>query len=165
MFSPADQHALYFSNQYLFKTTDGGEHWTRISDDMTRENPGVPPNLDAATAADAPQPQSKRLGVIYTIAPSPVRAPLLWIGTDDGYIHVTQDDGKTWQNVTPRELNAVEQGRDDRGVALRRERGLRRGRSAPARRQRAVHLPHAGRRQDAGRRSPRVCRPASTCRR
>src|SRR5207244_3190509 len=62
-------------------------------------------NLDAATAADAP-PQSKRLGVIYSIAPSAVRASLLWIGTDDGYIHVTQDDGKTWTNVTPRELNA-----------------------------------------------------------
>ena len=105
VFSPADQHALYFSDQYLFKTTDGGAHWARISDDMTRENPGVPPNLDAATAADAPA-QSKRLGVIYTIAPSAVKAPLLWIGTDDGYIHVTQDDGKTWTNVTPREVNA-----------------------------------------------------------
>jgi photosystem II stability/assembly factor-like uncharacterized protein len=106
VFSPADPHALYFSDQYLFKTTDGGAHWARISDDMTRENPGVPPNLDAATAADVPQPQSKRLGVIYTIAPSAVKAPLLWIGTDDGYIHVTQDDGKTWSNVTPRELSA-----------------------------------------------------------
>ena len=105
VFSPADPHALYFSDQYLFKTTDGGSHWTRISDDMTRENPGVPPNLDAATAADAP-PQSKRLGVIYSIAASAVRAPLLWIGTDDGYIHVTHDDGKTWANVTPRELTA-----------------------------------------------------------
>jgi photosystem II stability/assembly factor-like uncharacterized protein len=106
VFSPADPHALYFSDQYLFKTTDGGEHWARISDDMTRENPGVPSNLDAATAADVPQPQSKRLGVIYTIAPSAVKAPLLWIGTDDGYIHVTQDDGKSWSNVTPRELSA-----------------------------------------------------------
>jgi len=105
VFSPADPRALYFSDQYLFKTTDGGGHWTRISEDMTRENPGVPPNLDAATAADAP-PQSKRLGVIYTIAPSAVRAPLIWIGTDDGYIHVTPDDGKTWQNATPRELSA-----------------------------------------------------------
>ena len=105
VFSPADPKALYFSDQYLFKTTDGGAHWTRISDDMTRENPGVPPNLDAATAADAPA-QSKRLGVIYSIAPSAVRAPLLWIGTDDGYIHVTQDDGKNWTNVTPREINA-----------------------------------------------------------
>ena len=105
VFSAADPHALYFSDQYLFKTTDGGNSWTRISDDMTRENPGVPPNLDAATAADVP-PQSKRLGVIYTIAPSPVRAPLLWIGTDDGYVHVTPDDGRTWQNVTPPGVNA-----------------------------------------------------------
>ena len=104
VFSPVDQHALYFSDQYLFKTTDGGAHWTRISEDMTRENPGVPSNLDAATAADAPE--SPRRGVIYAIAPSSVRAPLIWIGTDDGYIHVTPDDGKTWQNVTPRDLTA-----------------------------------------------------------
>jgi photosystem II stability/assembly factor-like uncharacterized protein len=104
VFSPADQHALYFSDQYLFKTTDGAAHWTRISEDMTRENPGVPPNLDAATAADAPE--SQRRGVIYSIAPSPLRAPLIWIGTDDGYVHVTPDDGKTWQNVTPRELTS-----------------------------------------------------------
>ncbi len=100
VFSKADPTALYFSDQYLFKTTDGGAHWARISEDMTRENPGVPPNLDAATAADVPA-QSKRLGVIFTIAPSPVRAPVLWIGTDDGYVHITPDDGKTWQNVTP----------------------------------------------------------------
>ena len=104
VFSPVDQHALYFSDQYLFKTTDGGAHWTRISEDMTRENPGVPPNLDAATAADAPE--SPRRGVIYSIAPSSIRGPLVWIGTDDGYIHVTPDDGKTWQNVTPRELTS-----------------------------------------------------------
>jgi photosystem II stability/assembly factor-like uncharacterized protein len=105
VFSAADPHALYFSDQYLFKTTDGGGHWTRISEDMTRENPGIPPNLDAAAAADVPE-QSKRLGVIYTIAPSPVNAPLLWIGTDDGYVHMTQDDGKTWTNVTPPGVNA-----------------------------------------------------------
>jgi photosystem II stability/assembly factor-like uncharacterized protein len=99
VFSPADPHALYFSDQYLFKTTDGGKTWARISEDMTRENPGVPSNLDAATAADAPEFQ--RRGVIYSIAPSAVKAPLIWIGTDDGYVHVTQDDGKTWANVTP----------------------------------------------------------------
>ncbi|MBZ5559829.1 MAG: hypothetical protein LAO77_21380 [Acidobacteriia bacterium] len=104
VFSPVDQHALYFSDQYLFKTTDGGKTWARISEDMTRENPGVPSNLDAAAAADAPE--GGRRGVIYSIAPSAVRAPLIWIGTDDGYIHVTQDDGKTWTNVTPREVTA-----------------------------------------------------------
>jgi photosystem II stability/assembly factor-like uncharacterized protein len=82
--SKADPHALYFSNQFLFKTTNGGESWAQISPDLTREDPGLPSNLDEATAADAPE--GKRRGVIYTIAPSPLRAPMVWIGTDDGYI-------------------------------------------------------------------------------
>jgi photosystem II stability/assembly factor-like uncharacterized protein len=99
VFSQADPHALYFSNQFLFKTINGGESWAQISPDLTREEPGVPPNLDEATAADAPE--SKRRGVIYTIAPSPLRAPLVWVGTDDGLIQVSNDDGKSWQNVTP----------------------------------------------------------------
>src|SRR5262245_55882017 len=102
VFSQADRQALYFGNQFVYKTSDGGGTWTKISDDLTREDPGVPPNLDEAAAADAPQ--GKRRGVVYTVAPSPVRAPLVWVGTDDGLIHVTQDDGKTWQNVTPPEM-------------------------------------------------------------
>ncbi len=103
-FSQADPRALYFSNQFLFKTTNGGESWTQISQDLTREDPGAPPNLDEATAADAPK--DKRRGVIYTIAPSPLRASMVWVGTDDGLIHVTNDDGKTWRDVTPPELTA-----------------------------------------------------------
>jgi len=99
VFSQADPRALYFSDQFLFKTTNGGESWSQISPDLTREDPGVPPNLNDATTADAPE--NKRRGVIYTIAPSPLRAPKIWIGTDDGYIQLTNDDGKTWQNVTP----------------------------------------------------------------
>lgn len=104
VFSQADPRALYFSDQFLFKTTNGGESWAQISPDLTREDPGVPPNLDAATAADAPE--GKRRGVIYTIAPSPLRAQTVWVGTDDGLIHRTDDDGKTWANVTPPELTA-----------------------------------------------------------
>ena len=99
VFSPADQHALYYANQFLFKTTDAAKTWTRISGDLTRPDPGVPPTLDAAAAAQVDR-NGKR-GVIYAVAPSPLRAPLLWIGTDDGVIQLTQDDGKTWQNVTP----------------------------------------------------------------
>lgn len=102
VFSQADPHALYFSDQFLFKTTNGGESWSQISPDLTREDPGVPPNLDETTAADAPE--GKRRGVIYTIAPSPLHAPTVWVGTDDGLIHLTTDDGKSWQNVTPPEL-------------------------------------------------------------
>jgi photosystem II stability/assembly factor-like uncharacterized protein len=104
VFSEADPRALYFANQFLYKTTDGGENWKQISPDLTREDPGVPSNLDAAAAADAPP--DKRRGVIYTIAPSPLRASLLWIGTDDGLIQVTPDDGTTWQNVTPPGLSS-----------------------------------------------------------
>jgi len=104
VFSQADPRALYFSDQFLFKTTNGGESWSQISPDLTREDPGVPPNLDAATAADAPE--GKRRGVIYTIAPSPLRAQTVWVGTDDGLIHKTDDDGKTWANVTPPELTS-----------------------------------------------------------
>jgi photosystem II stability/assembly factor-like uncharacterized protein len=99
VFSQADPHALYYANQFLYKTTNGGESWSQISADLTREDPGVPANLNEAAAADAPA--DKRRGVVYTIAPSPLRASLIWIGTDDGLIQLTNDDGKTWQNVTP----------------------------------------------------------------
>ncbi len=104
VFSKANPQALYFANQYLYKTVDGGENWTPISPDLTREDPGVPSNLDEAAAADSPP--GKRRGVISTIAPSPLSAPTIWIGTDDGLIRVTTDDGKTWRNVTPPTLTA-----------------------------------------------------------
>ena len=104
VFSKADPRALYYANQYLYKTTNGGESWTQISQDLTREDPGVPSNLNEAAAADAPT--EKRRGVIYTIAPSPLLAPIIWIGTDDGYFYLTRDDGKTWTNVTPSEVTS-----------------------------------------------------------
>ncbi|MFN2529948.1 MAG: hypothetical protein ABR555_01495 [Pyrinomonadaceae bacterium] len=104
VFSQADSHALYYANQFLYKTTNGGESWTQISPDLTREDPGVPPNLNESAAADAPG--DKRRGVVYTIAPSPLRASMIWIGTDDGYFQMSKDDGKTWQNVTPSDITS-----------------------------------------------------------
>ena len=105
VFSPVDHRALYFGDQYVFKTVDGGAHWTRISDDLTRPEPGVPQNLDPVTAMDVDAQRGPR-GVVYSVAPSPLNAPLVWIGTDDGLIKVTQNDGQTWQDVTPKELTA-----------------------------------------------------------
>ncbi|HXW17123.1 MAG TPA: hypothetical protein VEJ39_02390, partial [Candidatus Acidoferrales bacterium] len=102
VYSPTDPHVLYFGSQVLFRTADNGRSWQIISPDLTREDPGVPSNLDPATAADAPK--GKRRGVIYTIAPSPMKAGELWAGTDDGQIQLTRDEGKTWQNVTPPEV-------------------------------------------------------------
>jgi photosystem II stability/assembly factor-like uncharacterized protein len=104
VFSKADPHSLYYANQFLFKTTDRARTWVQISPDLTRQDPGVPATLDAAAAA-ATDRNGKR-GVIYTIAPSPLNAPLVWIGTDDGLIQLTDDEGKSWQNVTPPAITA-----------------------------------------------------------
>jgi photosystem II stability/assembly factor-like uncharacterized protein len=99
--SPRDPHELYYSNQILFRTKDGGQTWQVLSPDLTREDPGVPPNLDASAAGNIDPGIGKRRGVIYSISPSPLVAGEIWVGTDDGLIQVTRDDGKTWQNVTP----------------------------------------------------------------
>ncbi len=105
-FSPRDPHLLYFSRQVLFRTADGGATWRAISPDLTRDNPGIPANLDAPTAQDWSDPALPPRGVIYAITPSPIRAGMIWAGTDDGTIQVTRDEGATWTNVTPPSLVA-----------------------------------------------------------
>ncbi|HEX5123853.1 MAG TPA: hypothetical protein VFV97_11455, partial [Rhodanobacteraceae bacterium] len=103
VFSKRDPKRLYFGNQKIFRTSDGGAHWDAISPDLTREDPGVPANVDAVTAANH-QRQGARRGVVYAIAPSPLEADLLWAGTDDGLVWKSNDDGAHWDNVTPSEL-------------------------------------------------------------
>jgi photosystem II stability/assembly factor-like uncharacterized protein len=102
MFSPVDPHILYYAANVLFKTTDGGNSWTTISKDLTRENPGVPPSVGKLIPKGAEQQR----GVIYALAPSFKTVNTLWAGTDDGLIWVTRDGGKSWSDVTPSELTA-----------------------------------------------------------
>ena len=104
-FSKRGTKTLYFANQRLFRTTDGGDHWAPISPDLTREDAGTPATLDPTTAADDNH-VDKRRGVIYTIAPSPLSAHVLWVGTDDGLVWRSDDDGTHWRNVTPKALTA-----------------------------------------------------------
>ncbi len=103
VFSEAGSHALYFGNEYVWRTTDGGQSWDKASPILTRKDPGAPPNLDPATADDltAFERASDHWGVVYTIAPSPIDAGRVWAGTDDGLIWVTTDACGTWTNVTP----------------------------------------------------------------
>ena len=138
----------------------GARRGRSISADLTRPDPGVPPNLDARRGST--RDRNGKRGVIYAVAPSPLLVPMLWVGTDDGLIHVTTNDGKTWQNVTPPARHAVEPRHDDRGVALRLQRGVRERRPAPAAGLRAVHLSHARHGQDVAEDHERVCPPAST---
>jgi photosystem II stability/assembly factor-like uncharacterized protein len=102
IFSPVDPHVLYFASQVLWRTSDGGRNWDEISPDLTRRDPGIPATMGiyAADAAARPRPR----GVIYSIGPSPRDGGVIWVGSDDGLVHLTRDGGKTWQDVTPPEL-------------------------------------------------------------
>jgi photosystem II stability/assembly factor-like uncharacterized protein len=90
-FSFQSPYALYQSSQFLMKTADGGQSWKVISPDLTLR-PG--------------EKEEGAKGVIYTIAPSPVAAGTIWIGTDNGLVQLTRNDGQTWTEVTPPGLPA-----------------------------------------------------------
>lgn len=104
VFSDAEPGALYYGAQYVLKTTDGGLHWNEISPDLTG---GEHKPVEAAPAGPVTAENAKRrgYGVVYSIAPSPKQASLIWAGSDTGLLHVTRDGGKTWTNVTPHGLS------------------------------------------------------------
>jgi photosystem II stability/assembly factor-like uncharacterized protein len=100
MFSPVDPHVLYYATNVLFETTDGGSTWQTISKDLTRENPGIP----ASVGTLANKGVEKQRGVIYSLAPSFKSVNTLWAGTDDGLLWMTNDGGKNWTDITPKDL-------------------------------------------------------------
>jgi len=104
VFSPIDNKTLFFAGNVLFKTYDYGNTWQTISPDLTRTSYDV----DACIGIYRNDSMSRmpQRGVIYTIAPSPVDSNIIWVGTDDGLIHVTHDGGKKWENVTPPSLTS-----------------------------------------------------------
>jgi photosystem II stability/assembly factor-like uncharacterized protein len=95
VFSPADPNALYLGTQFLLKTVDGGLHWQTISPDLTRTE--TKDCKDAPATLENAKPCG--YGVLYTIAPSPLQADEIWVGSDTGLIHLTRDGGKTWTKV------------------------------------------------------------------
>ncbi len=102
IFSSVDLHTLYYGSNVLFKTTNGGHSWDIVSPDLTRQNYDVPP--DYAMFTDGNLERAKHRGVIYTVAPSFRNVNTIWTGSDDGFIQVTRDAGRTWTNVTPSAL-------------------------------------------------------------
>jgi photosystem II stability/assembly factor-like uncharacterized protein len=102
LFSPLDPRTLFFASNTLWKTVNGGRDWTQISPDLTRPTWEVPASVGAYR--DRPNARATQRGVIYTIAPSYVDINTIWVGTDDGLIHVTRTAGKVWKDVTPPEL-------------------------------------------------------------
>ena len=101
-FSRHDSNVLYTAGNHVFRSTNGGNSWDPISPDLTRNDPtkmevsGGPVTLDGTNA--------EYYCTVFAIAESPVQAGLLWAGTDDGLVHITTDNGESWQNVTPPDL-------------------------------------------------------------
>jgi len=102
MLSVHDPNTLYHGGERLFKTTDGGVHWQAISPDLTRNDKSKQQVSGGDITLD--DSGTEYYDTIFAIAESPLTKGLLWVGTDDGLIQLTQDEGKTWTNVTPKDL-------------------------------------------------------------
>ena len=100
--APTDPQTLYATSQHVFKSTNQGQSWQRISPDLTRHDPatlgpsGGPITLD--------QTGVETYATVFTLAPSAVDGRVIWAGSDDGLVHVTRDAGQTWTNATPEGL-------------------------------------------------------------
>ena len=101
--SPIDKNTLFLGTQYVMKTNDGGLHWERISPDLTGAAP-TPAAEKTKTPATVQNAKERGFGVVYSIAPSPTKEDVIWVGSDTGLVHLTTDGGKTWNDVTPKGL-------------------------------------------------------------
>jgi photosystem II stability/assembly factor-like uncharacterized protein len=102
VFSRVGPKKLYVGSQHLWVTTTEGKSWQKISPDLTRHDPKTMGPSGGPITKD--QTGVETYGTIFTIAPSPHNANVIWTGSDDGYVFLTQDGGKTWNNVTPKDL-------------------------------------------------------------
>ncbi len=94
---PHDDNTVYYGSQYVHKTTDEGSTWEIISPDLTNNNPDQQKRDYGGLTLDASG--AEFYNSILTIAPSPINPNVLWVGTDDGNVQVSQDGGTTWKNV------------------------------------------------------------------
>ncbi|MGI9076109.1 MAG: WD40/YVTN/BNR-like repeat-containing protein [Gemmatimonadaceae bacterium] len=101
--SPHDQQTLYYGSQYVHRTRDEGATWERISPDLTandaryqHKSSGEPITIDGTG--------EEVYSTLYAIRESPLEPGVIWTGANDGPFHVTRDGGKTWTNITPKDL-------------------------------------------------------------
>jgi photosystem II stability/assembly factor-like uncharacterized protein len=102
VFSPTDRRTLYATSQHVWRSRNEGQNWERISPDLTRHDPSTMGPSGGPITLD--QTGVETYAVVFALAPSPVDSRVLWAGSDDGYIHVSRDDGQTWDRVTPPDL-------------------------------------------------------------
>ena len=161
IYSPADPKVLYTSSQRVWRSTNGGDSWEAISGDLSRHDPKTFEESGGPITHDMNSPEI--YGTVFSLAPGKKDINVMWAGSDDGLIHVTQDHGKTWTNVTPPDMpdlgrvSQIDSSSFDNGTALCRCQENASGRPS------AVHFPHPRLRQvvdeDRGGHSSQRLRP------
>ena len=96
--SPNDEERLYVGAQFLFVSEDRGDTWTKISPDLTTNNPDKQRQAKSG-GLSIDNSTAENNTTIYAIAESPKDEKVIWVGTDDGNVQVTQDGGKNWTNT------------------------------------------------------------------
>jgi photosystem II stability/assembly factor-like uncharacterized protein len=97
--SPFDPDTLYYGMERLYKTSNRGGSWSAISPDLTRNDKSKQQASGGPITKDITSVEY--YDTVFAIAESPLRAGLIWVGTDDGLVQLTRDDGGSWANVTP----------------------------------------------------------------
>ena len=100
--SPFSPNVLYATSNYVHRTTNDGQSWEVISPDLTRNDPKTLGASGGPLTKD--QTSVEYYGVIFAFAESPKQKGVLWAGSDDGLVHVSRDNGKSWQDVTPKDM-------------------------------------------------------------
>jgi len=95
--SPHDHNTIYVGSQFVHRTTNGGQSWEVISPDLTLDDTT---RMGPSGGLTGDNIGVEYAGVVYAIAESPVEKGLIWVGTNDGLVQLTRDDGQTWTNLT-----------------------------------------------------------------
>ncbi|MDP5060949.1 MAG: hypothetical protein NWP64_03445 [Maribacter sp.] len=102
MFAPQDSNVMYTCSQHVWKTTDDGQSWEKISPDLTYADPTTLGKTGGIITMDMNGPEI--YATVFALAPSNHDINTIWAGSDDGKIHITRDGGKNWADITPKDL-------------------------------------------------------------
>jgi len=100
--APTDPGTIYVGSQHVWKSTNQGQSWTKISPDLTRHDPKTMGASGGPITKDNTGVET--YATVFSIAPSARDANVIWAGSDDGYVQVTRNGGTSWKNVTPKAL-------------------------------------------------------------
>ncbi len=102
MFAPQDSKVMYTCSQHVWRTTNDGQTWEQISPDLTYADPSTLGKTGGVITMDMNGPEI--YATVFALAPSVHNINTIWAGSDDGKIHITQNGGKNWKDITPKDL-------------------------------------------------------------